>query len=125
MSYLIDTHILLWWLENSPKLKKSVKKILENSDNQIYVSSVSVWEIVIKKTLKKLEAPTNLIEMIHHHDFDELPVRFQHATALEKLALHHNDPFDRLLIAQCLSENLTFITEDAQIKKYKGLKIST
>ena len=123
MSYLIDTHILLWWFENSSKITKQVKKIIENPDHQIFVSSVSVWEIVIKCSLKKLEAPDNLIEMIHNHSFDELPVRFQHAKSLEKLPKHHNDPFDRLLIAQCLAENLTFISADSQIKKYKNIDL--
>ena len=123
MSHLIDTHILLWWLEDSAKIKKQVKKILENPDNQIFVSSVSVWEVVIKCSLKKLKAPDNLLEMIKLNDFDELPVRFKHVKYLEKISNHHNDPFDRLLIAQCLSENLTLITEDSLIKKYKELKI--
>lgn len=122
MSYLLDTHILLWWLENSPKIKTRVKKVLENPDNQIFVSSVSVWEIVIKRSLKKLEAPDNLIEMIKHHEFDELPIRFQHANFLEKIPKHHNDPFDRLLIAQGIYEGLTLITEDNHIKKYKDVK---
>lgn len=123
MNYLIDTHILLWWLANSKQMKIKTRKILENPENQIFVSSVSVWEIIIKKSLKKLQAPSNLVEMIHHNEFDELPVRFYHAEALEKLQKHHHDPFDRLLIAQSISENLAFISADSQMQKYKTLRL--
>lgn len=116
--YLLDTHILLWWLANDKKLTKKVTTLITNPKNHIIVSAASVWEIVIKKSLGKLETPDNLKEAILAHHFELLPISVDHALYLEHLPNIHNDPFDRLLIAQSIVEDLTFVTADKIIPKY-------
>lgn len=114
----MDTHILLWWLSDDKKLDKRVRMLLANPNNHILVSSISVWEIVIKKTLGKLVAPDNIKEILDTGDFDLLPMTVDHAFAVQDLPFLHSDPFDRLLIAQCLVEDVVFITEDKFIPQY-------
>ncbi len=118
-SYLIDTHILLWWLSDDKKLTKKIKLLIARPHNQIFVSSVSLWEIVIKKTLGKLEVPDDLKEAVDGSDIKLLSMTADHALYVEHLPLIHNDPFDRLLIAQCIVEDLIFITADKIIPQYK------
>src|SRR4051812_14147089 len=120
MTYLLDTHILLWWLANTSELTPRMKKAIEKPEHTIYVSSVSIWEIATKKSLKKLKSPKDLIERIAANSFEELPVKFAHAAYVEKLPLIHTDPFDRLLIAQSIVNDLVLITVDQHIKSYKG-----
>lgn len=117
--YLIDTHILLWWLSNDEKLTKKVRSLIADPDHLIMVSAVSAWEIAIKKSLKKLKAPDNLKEILETNDIELLPMTIDHALQVEHLPAIHNDPFDRLLIAQCMVEGLIFITADRIIPKYK------
>jgi len=118
-AYLIDTHILLWWLADDKKLAKKIRSLIAKPDNHILVSSVSIWEIVIKKSLNKLKAPDNIKEILDKNDFKLLSMTIDHALYVEHLPIIHNDPFDRLLIAQCVVENLIFVTADKIIPKYK------
>ena len=117
-SYLIDTHILLWWLADEKKISKSAKAIIANPNNHIFVSAISLWEIAIKKSLKKLKAPNNILEMLEEKGMTCLPLTAEHALAVEKLPFIHDDPFDRLLIAQCKLEEMIFITADKIITQY-------
>lgn len=119
MNYLLDTHILLWWLSDPKKLSSQVTKIISSPENDIFVSAATAWEIAIKKGLKKLRAPDNLEEIVEAKDFKLLPIQFEHALFVEKLPRIHDDPFDRLLIAQCLCNQLTIITSDQIIPQYK------
>ena len=118
MIYLLDTHTLLWWFSKPEKLSKKSQEVIGDSKNIILVSSVSTWEIVIKKTLGKLRVPDRIFSLIEEENFYELPIRISHTQALEKLPKHHNDPFDRLLIAQGNMEKAVIITRDKYIKKY-------
>lgn len=118
-TYLIDTHILLWWLFNDKRLTKKIRDLIEKPDNHILVSSISIWEIVIKKSINKLKAPDDLIEILDENDIELLSMTAEHALYLEKLPFIHSDPFDRLLIAQCAVENLIFVTADTIIPQYK------
>jgi PIN domain nuclease of toxin-antitoxin system len=118
-AYLLDTHILLWWLFDDKRLTNKIRDLIESPDNQIFVSIISVWEIIIKKSLNKLIAPDNLEEVLQNDNFDILPVDIKHVLYLENLPYEHSDPFDRLLISQCLSEDLIFITDDKIIRKYE------
>jgi len=117
--YLIDTHILLWWFFDDKNLKKNIREIITNEENEIKVSIASLWEITIKKSLNKLKAPDNLKEALEESNFQILPITLDHLRKLEHLPNLHNDPFDRLFIAQSIFEKLTFITADKNIKKYK------
>ena len=119
MNYLLDTHRLLWWLSEPKKLTSPVVEAISNPDNDIFVSAVSAWEMTIKKRLKKLKAPNNLIETLSSKDLKQLPVLFEHILTFEKIKPLHNDPFDQLLIAQAKYEQMTIITSDKWIPKYK------
>ena len=100
-------------------LPEKVQEILKNPSSRIYVSSVSIWEISIKKGLGKLESPDNLIELINRYFFTEITISFAHAQKVEMLPDIHRDPFDRLLIAQSQVENIPIITKDGIIPRYE------
>jgi PIN domain nuclease of toxin-antitoxin system len=90
--------------------------------SEVYISSASIWEIQIKINLKKLKGDIEqIVEAIDQSNYLELPITARHAAAVSKLANHHRDPFDRMLIAQAISEPLTFLTADAALKKYSDL----
>ena len=120
MKYLLDTHIFLWSLNNDWKLKSIIKEILINPENIIYVSVSSAWEIGIKlKTEPGFKFKTTIRKAFMISGFEVLPISFEHVLQVTKLPLYHNDPFDRILISQALVENLTLITSDSKIWKYK------
>lgn len=119
MSYLLDTHTLLWWLADDKNLDIEAKKAISNSNNLVFVSAVNTWEITIKRGLGKLQSPDNLEQVIIECGFNQLPISIAHTTYVETLENLHEDPFDRLLIAQALCENLTLITRDNKILQYK------
>ena len=118
MKLLLDTHTLIWWLANNPTLSQAAKKAISNPDNLVFVSAASAWEIAIKKSLGKLDAPDDLELQIDQHNFHSLPITIAHGIAVGKLSLHHNDPFDRMIIAQAIHESLTIITRDKKFSPY-------
>jgi PIN domain nuclease of toxin-antitoxin system len=121
MRLLLDTHIFLWAVAGSPLLKPAARRAIESAD-QVYVSAASIWEIAIKAKLGKIEAdPDELLAAIDASGFVELPVRAAHAAGVVKLALHHHDPFDRLLVAQAIAEPLKFLTADAVLAQYSDV----
>ena len=121
MRLLLDTHVFLWWVKGDKRLPKiSIDKIKEAEE--VYMSSASIWEIAIKMRLGKISGHMNaLIQEIHKSHFLELPVTSQHAAATLGLPDIHRDPFDRILIAQAVSEPLVFLTADPKLKKYSEL----
>jgi PIN domain nuclease of toxin-antitoxin system len=123
MRLLLDTHVFLWAVTGSSKLKASSRRLIESAD-EVYVSAASIWEITIKSRLGKLDADTTeLVAAIATSGFVELPVRSVHAAATHRLPLHHNDPFDRLLVAQAMSEPLRLLSADAILGRYTDLVI--
>ena len=116
--YLLDTHILLWWLSNDKNLSKSTKALITKPTNHITVSVASIWEIVIKKSIGKLIVPDNLKELLYENDFEILSITAAHALYLEHLPSLHHDPFYRILIAQSIVEDFVFITNDKTILQY-------
>jgi PIN domain nuclease of toxin-antitoxin system len=118
MKILLDTHILIWWLSKASRLSQAEIDLITDSDNFIFVSAATAWEIAVKKMIGKLEAPDDLPAALAVNNFLELPITIEHSQKLYKLALHHNDPFDRIMIAQAISEDLTFMTRDAKIALY-------
>jgi PIN domain nuclease of toxin-antitoxin system len=118
MNIILDTHVLIWALENNSTLSdKAVEAIIE-ADNMVFVSAASVWEIGIKRNMGKLETPDNLLDEIRLHRFAPLPINLHHAELAGKLPDIHKDPFDRMLIAQAVYEKLTLVTRDEIISKY-------
>ena len=115
---LLDTHVLLWALENSPVLDVSTREIIVDPRNQVFVSAASVWEIAIKRALGKLRFSGNVAEMVEEAGFSALPVTLFHAEQAGALPHHHRDPFDRMLVAQAQAEGLVIVTQDANIPRY-------
>jgi len=119
MKLLLDTHILIWWLDPAiSKLSKAAHAAISDSQNLVFVSAATAWEITIKKALGKLDAPDNLEEELAKHRFQPLPITISHALAVGELPRHHNDPFDRILVAQAKVEDLTLVTRDENLTKY-------
>lgn len=119
MRLLLDTHVLLWWLSgDSESITKKAAKAIGASDAQVAVSAVSIWEIAIKRGLGKLDAPDDLLDQLERSQVELLPVTARHADLVASLPTHHRDPFDRLLIAQALVEELALVTADKAFKRY-------
>jgi len=118
VNLLLDTHTLIWALENHPALSGNARDAIIDGHNMVFVSSVSAWEISIKKAMGKLKAPDNLAEEIKLHRFTQLKINFDHAKLAGELPDIHKDPFDRMLTAQAIIEKLTLVTRDSQIAKY-------
>ncbi len=117
--YLLDTHVLLWWLDDPALLSQPARSAVANPSNRAIASTASVWEIAIKKTLGKLEAPDNLYEMIEDSGFELMDITYSHAWTVKDLPLEqHKDPFDRLLVAQAKVEGLTLVTRDVHLENY-------
>jgi len=115
MRLLIDTHILIWALEGSSRLSPKARTLLRDPDHEHWVSAASVWEIAIKSSIRKLTLSQPLHELekgILAAGFQVLNVTIQHAAATPAISLPHNDPFDRLLLAQCEVETLRLVTAD-------------
>ncbi|MBN4058987.1 type II toxin-antitoxin system VapC family toxin [bacterium AH-315-J04] len=117
-SYLLDTHALLWWLDDPAKLSSEAREAIANGDSLVYVSAAVAWEMAIKKSIGRLDIPTNLPEVLRADNIEVLDINIHHALTVGDLPMLHQDPFDRMQIAQANVENLTLITRDKQIKKY-------
>jgi PIN domain nuclease of toxin-antitoxin system len=115
---LIDTHILLWAIFDDSKINSNHKEILKNPENRILVSTISPFEISIKKSIGNLSFPHKPGELIALIGFEELPILPQHLNMVEEVNWFHKDPFDKMIIAQALSEDLEIISYDVQFKQY-------
>jgi PIN domain nuclease of toxin-antitoxin system len=115
---LLDTHVLLWWLADDPTLSDRAREAVVDAESVVYVSAATVWEIAIKQSIGKLEAPSDLEAQIERHRFEPLSITMAHAYAAGFLPRHHDDPFDRLLVAQAAAEGLTIVTRDPRIGQY-------
>ena len=119
MRLLLDTHILLWWLEDEPLLPPQAAALIADRGNQVFVSPVSVWEMAIKSQLGKLKADADEVRTAAQHSgFQPLAFTLEHAVAVARLPHHHRDPFDRGLVAQALLEPLTLLTHDESLGVY-------
>ncbi|NUQ38802.1 MAG: type II toxin-antitoxin system VapC family toxin [Caldilineales bacterium] len=126
MNLLLDTHVLLWALDDSPLLSPEARAAMTNGANIVFVSAATAWEISIKKALGTLRAPTDdYLDELRRHRFTPLNITTEHALAVETLPLHHADPFDRMLVAQAMVERLTLVTHDARMKAYSAPVILT
>lgn len=121
MKLLLDTQILLWAAGQPDRLSAAARKLLDNPGNELLFSAASLWEIAIKKTLGRADfrvEPRLLRRGLLDNGYAELPVTSQHAVNIDSLPPLHKDPFDRLLLAQTLSEGITLVTGDAQLARY-------
>ncbi len=118
MNLLLDTHVLLWWLDDPARLSEASRAAIRDGKNAAYVSAATVWEIVIKKALGKLDTPDDLEGVLRTCRFTPLPVTIAHALAVRSLPPHHRDPFDRMLVAQAICDGLTLVTRDPEILLY-------
>jgi len=119
MNLLLDTHVLLWALDNNPTLSPVARTAIVDGHNVVFVSAATAWEITIKKALGKLQAPSgDYLEELKRHRFTPLDITAEHALAVERLPMHHADPFDRILVAQAQIERLTLVTRDSRILAY-------
>jgi PIN domain nuclease of toxin-antitoxin system len=122
MKLLLDTHVFIWWADHPEKLSPAALSALENEANELFLSVASVWEMQIKIQLGRLKLSLPLKELVKNqqetNDLTVSPVALTHVLALDNLPFHHKDPFDRLLIAQSIEEDLTLVTADSQFSTY-------
>lgn len=119
MKILLDTHILLWWMADDRRLPRLARLAIEDPANRVFVSIASLWETAIKFALKRVVAdPEALQEAAERDGFSLLPIEARHCSAVARLPPHHNDPFDRMLVAQALVEPMRLLTHDAQLARY-------
>ena len=123
MNLLLDSHTFIWWRDEPNKLSPVAYAALANPQNGVFLSVVTVWELQIKIALKRLVIKGGLAHAIQdeqqNNGFRVLPVQLAHALYVENLPAYHNDPFDRLLIAQAIVENMTLVSLDTQFPKYQ------
>jgi PIN domain nuclease of toxin-antitoxin system len=115
---LLDTHVLLWWFIRPKKIAARAAKLIASGRHAVWFSAASVWEIEIKRALGKLDVPDDLLDVAAESQFTELPVAAVHAKELGNLPNLHQDPFDRLLVAQARVEGLTIVTVDEKVAAY-------
>jgi PIN domain nuclease of toxin-antitoxin system len=119
--YLLDTHTAIWFFNGDAMLSAKAQHIVRNRSNAVYLSIVSAWEVAIKLGIGKLDIAGRSADFIHDAESNEIiiiPIKTSHLTTLESLPLIHRDPFDRLLVATAISEQMTFITADKNIAQY-------
>lgn len=124
--YLLDTHALIWYLEGSNRISKKSKNIIDDVENQCFVSIVSLWEIIIKKNIGKLSLKFDVEELISILTKNEINISqltFDHLLVLNSLEQLHKDPFDRIIISQAIGDNFIVITKDVNFQKYQKVNI--
>ena len=129
MKYLLDTHVFLWWITNSPRLPENIRAIIQEKKNELFFSAASIWEMMIKSRLNKIHLPDNPKEFIKEqltlNSIKILNISMEHSFGVYDLPEIHKDPFDRMLIWQAIREKMVLISKDSKIAAYKdyGLKI--
>ena len=123
MRLLLDTHIAIWLARDADELKPAARRLIQDAD-AVFVSSASIWEVTIKVALGKLPVdPQRFADQLQLAGIEPLPVTWAHAIAVHKLPMLHKDPFDRLLIAQAMSEPMHLLSQDAALTAYSSLVI--
>jgi len=124
---ILDTHTFIWWVDDDQRLSAKAKKVIENMDNQCFLSLASSWEMAIKSSLGKLKLTIPVKEYIPQHlaanDFKQLDITLRHVARVEALPWHHRDPFDRLLVAQAVEEKMMIVSAEASFDSYKVKRI--
>jgi PIN domain nuclease of toxin-antitoxin system len=121
LNLLLDTHIALWAITDSPKLPKKAREMIESPKSSVWISAATIWEIAIKYSLGRGDMPVSSQDALRYFresGYRFLPVEPEHAAAVEDLQPHHGDPFDRILVAQALVEPMRLITHDPMVARY-------
>ncbi len=121
MNLLLDTHVALWAITDSPKLPKKAREMIESPHTSVWISAASVWEIAIKHALGRGDMPVSgqdAARYFRESGYRFLPLDAEHAVAVEELPAHHHDPFDRILVAQALVEPMRLMTHDPVVARY-------
>jgi PIN domain nuclease of toxin-antitoxin system len=118
VNVLLDTHTLLWWLDDNPRLGGPSRAVIRDRQNVVVVSAATAWEIAIKRARGRLDAPDDLPGAIAAHGFTPLSITVEHGLDAGALPPYHRDPFDRMLVAQARIEGLTIVTADPRIARY-------
>ncbi|HOV39061.1 MAG TPA: type II toxin-antitoxin system VapC family toxin [Spirochaetales bacterium] len=125
MKYLLDSHVFLWWANEPEKLPQNVLRVIKNPHNTVFISTATSWEVQIKESLGRITFLKSWEEILRNeiekNYFLILPITLEHTFVLKKLPPLHKDPFDRILIAQSIFEDLTLITSDPFIRTYPGV----
>lgn len=124
MRFLLDTHTILWWLSDDPTLAEEARSVIANPDYGVQVSAATAWEVAVKQAIGKLRIPIDFEGRLKENRIDQLPITVAHGLAAGALPRHHNDPFDRMLIAQAMSEGLTVVTRDQRFQMYQVATIA-
>jgi PIN domain nuclease of toxin-antitoxin system len=124
VTLLLDTHVLLWWLADDPRLTPAMREAIADPSSSVVVSAASAWEAAIKAAVGKLRVPDGLRDELVRHGFDELPVTVEDGLAAGALPRHHSDPFDRMLIAQAARRQFVLVTADRRFSDYDVLTLS-
>jgi PIN domain nuclease of toxin-antitoxin system len=119
LKLLLDTHAYVWWLSDNPKLSAAAKTAISSEEARVFVSAATVWELAIKTRLGKITLDGDPVAEIEANGFFELPITARHAQQAGGLPRHHEDPFDRMLIAQAQSEGLTLVSRDEVFESYE------
>lgn len=123
MKLLLDTHALLWWLEDAPALSVTAREVIGDPAAEVLISTASIWEVAIKARLGRLEVPDDLeaffTQQLSLNGFEVLPVHLRHAALVRHLDDHHRDPFDRLLVAQAKCETVPLVSKDQWLQAYE------
>ena len=127
MRYILDTHIVIWAMVGSRKLSDAARSVLQDAENEFYVSTASVWEVAIKHSAKPDEIPVTAEQMIRFcrdSGISELPITFVHSQKVASLPLYHGDPFDRMLVAQALESGMRILSHDRKLPPYGDFVVS-
>lgn len=120
--FLLDTHAFLWWPADAPQLGVAASEVISDPANECYLSVASCWEMAIKSSLGKLKLAKPVEKFVSEHiaanNFSLLGIEFRHVARVQKMPFHHRDPFDRLLLAQAMTEKLTLLTADSAFSNY-------
>lgn len=121
MNYLLDTHTFLWFVSNSPELSQKARQLMEDDTSNLFLSVAGIWEIGIKNSLGKLDVKggfDTITNDLKANDIEIMFIEFNHVSIVNKLPFHHKDPFDRIIIAQSLAENMDIIGKDSDFDNY-------
>ena len=118
MRYLLDTHVILWWYQDSPQLEKRHRQVIADNENEIFVSAAAIWEIEVKRRNGKLDCPPDMMERIKADGFKLLPIMAEHLVPLRTIPPIHNDPFARIMVCQSIVEKIPLISYDPKVNAY-------